>query len=248
MKVRRFLVRSGNIRGQEATIEDLQEIRHMRKVLRLGIGDPVVLFDGSGKEYQATIIQCTPQKIILTVSRELSGIATESPLRIILGMSVLRPNPFEWLIRKATELGAAEIAPFYSSRAVPRWENSDREARQTRWQKIAAEAAKQCRRTKVPPIHSPLPFRQALAVNYGDAGKIFLWEKGGSGSLANVLRPFPETIYALVGPEGGFSELEALQAQEAGFRPVHLGPRILRAETAGIVIMSLLQFIWGDLD
>ncbi len=85
-------------------------------------------------------------------------------------------------------------------------------------------------------------------MEFGDANKIFLWEKERTRSLKEALVHPSPSIYALVGPEGGFSEEEALQAQEAGFRPIRLGPRILRAETAGIVVASLLQYLWGDLN
>jgi 16S rRNA (uracil1498-N3)-methyltransferase len=163
---------------------------------------------------------------------------------------LLKSSKFDWLIQKATELGVSEVVPFYSLRAVPRWEEAPPLAgsRQSRWEKIASEAARQSGRARVPKIHSPRPFEETLAMKIEDATKILLWEGERTGSLKNALTRRVSTIYALVGPEGGFSEEEARRAQEAAFQPVRLGPRILRAETAGIAIVSLLQFVLGDLN
>ncbi|MBI5967654.1 MAG: 16S rRNA (uracil(1498)-N(3))-methyltransferase [Deltaproteobacteria bacterium] len=247
MKLRRFKIERECIRGQEAIIKDPGEIRHICKVLRLKVGDGVVLFDGEGKEYQATIASFSPREISLALLEQLPPDTTESPLRVILGLGILKSSKFDWLIQKATELGVSEIVPFYSSRVIPRWEEKRIQLRQSRWQKIASEAAKQCGRTKVLIVHSPRSFQEALAMEFEGAIKIFLWEREKTRSLKDALRQPVSGVYALVGPEGGFSEQEALEAQEGGFLPVRLGPRILRAETAGLVISSLLQFILGDL-
>jgi len=247
MKLRRFKIERECIRGQEAIIKDPGEIRHIRKVLRVKVGDGVALFDGEGKEYQATIASLSPREISLTLLQELPPDTTESPLRVILGLGILKSSKFDWLIQKATELGVSEIIPFYSSRVIPRWEEKRIQSRQSRWQKIASAAAKQCGRTRVPTIHPSRSFQEALAMEFEEAIKIFLWERERTRSLKNAFAHPVSSVYVLVGPEGGFSEQEALQAQEAGFLPVRLGPRILRAETAGLVISSLLQFIFGDL-
>jgi 16S rRNA (uracil1498-N3)-methyltransferase len=167
---------------------------------------------------------------------------------IILGLGVLKSTKFDWVIQKATELGVSGIVPFYSLRVVPRWEERRSRSRQLRWEKVASEAARQCGRAKVPRVHSPRSFAEALDMGFEYSTKIFLWEKERTRSLKEALVHPTSSIYALVGPEGGFSEPEALQAQEAGFRPIGLGPRILRAETAGIAIVSLLQFLFGDLN
>jgi 16S rRNA (uracil1498-N3)-methyltransferase len=180
---------------------------------------------------------------------EPSSVVAESPLKIILGVGLLKSSKLDWLIQKTTELGVAEVVPFYSLHVVPRWEKAPPLAgsRQSRWEKIASEAAKQCGRARVPKIHSPRSFEEVLVMKSEEATKILLWEKEPAGSLKNVLPSTASAIYALIGPEGGFSDEEALRARGAGFQPIRLGPRILRAETAGIVIASLLQFVRGDL-
>jgi 16S rRNA (uracil1498-N3)-methyltransferase len=116
-----------------------------------------------------------------------------------------------------------------------------------RWEKIVAQAARQCGRSLLPRVHPPCSFEEVLRPDREEATKIFLWEKEETRTLSDALTEEKPKIFLLVGPEGGFSDPEALRAQEAGFRPVRLGPRILRAETAAIAGITLLQFIRGDL-
>ena len=247
MKHRRFRIRKEFIQGREAVVEDRGEIRHMSRVLRLGIGDRVTLFDGEGKEYPACIKRLSSDQVSFTLTEESALTPKESSLRIILGVALLKSSRFEWLLQKITELGVSEIVPFYSKHVVPRWEGGVTRTRKSRWEKIVSEAAKQCGRVKIPKIHEPRSFEETLAIEFDEATKIFLWEREETKTLKDALATIPSGVFALVGPEGGFSEDEAIQAQKAGFRPVRLGPRILRAETAGIAIVSLLQFLFGDL-
>lgn len=249
MKLRRFKVDKECIRDFTATITDEGEIRHLAKVLRLKAGDEVILFDGEGKEYHASLTRLSPREISLRLLREPSSVVAESPLKIILGVGLLKSSKLDWLIQKTTELGVAEVVPFYSLHVVPRWEEAPPLAgsKQSRWEKIASEAAKQCGRAQLPKIHSPRSFEEVLVMKSEGATKILLWEKGPAGSLKNVLPSTASAIYVLIGPEGGFSDEEALRARQAAFQPIRLGPRILRAETAAIVIVSLLQFVLGDL-
>ncbi len=247
MKHRRFRVRKEFIRGQEAVIEDRNEIKHISKVLRLGTGDRVTLFDGEGKEYPACINHLSSDRVSFALLEEPTSTMKESSLRIILGMALLKSSRFEWLLQKTTELGVSEIVPFYSRRVVPRWEESQARTRQTRWEKIVSEAARQCGRAQIPQIHMPRPFEEILNTDFDGAKKIFLWEREETRSLKDALGKSSPAVFAVVGPEGGFSEQEATRAQEAGFLPVRLGPRILRAETAGVMIVGFLQFLLGDL-
>jgi 16S rRNA (uracil1498-N3)-methyltransferase len=246
MKIRRFKISERSLQGGEAVLDDPAELRHLTRALRLKPGDPVILFDGQGKEYPATIKRLTGRRAAFVLSPEPSWEVPEPSVRIILGIGLLKSAKLEWLIQKATELGVGEILPFHSLRVVPRPEEAAARNRLGRWEKIAAEAAKQCRRSRIPRIHPPRPFAEALAA-FPEAGRIFLWEKERDRTLnGGLVSPFP-AVYALVGPEGGFSADEARQAEAAGFSPVGLGPRILRAETAGLVIVALLQFLCGDL-
>lgn len=246
MKIRRFKISAENIHGSEAVLNDPAELRHLTRVLRLKPGDPVILFDGEGKEYQATIRRVTDRQASFALVQEPLPETPEPSVRIILGIGLLKSTKLEWLIQKATELGVGEILPFHSLRVVPRPEETTVRNRLGRWEKIAAEAAKQCRRSRIPRIHPPCSFAEALTA-FPEAARIFLWEKEKDRTLNGVLNSPSPVVYALVGPEGGFSAEEAKEAEEAGFAPVRLGPRLLRAETAGLAIVALLQFICGDL-
>ncbi len=247
MSHRRFHVKKENIHGNRAFIEDPGEIRHICRVLRLKVGDPVVLLDGEGKEYSAVLANLSSQRVSFSLLQNPVESVRESPLKLILGQGLLKSSKFEWLIQKATELGVTEIIPFYSLRVVPRLDGNQASSRQSRWEKIAAGAAKQCGRAKFPKIHSPLSFEEVLAQGFEGALKIFLWEKGSPGTLRDILTGPRSVVYALVGPEGGFSEEETAKIREAGFLPVTVGPRILRAETTGLVMATLAQFFYGDL-
>jgi 16S rRNA (uracil1498-N3)-methyltransferase len=247
MSHRRFKVEKQCIQDRQAFIEDRDEMKHISRVLRLGVGDGVVLFDGEGEEYQAVIKGMTPDRISFLIQGEKSGAFRESPLRIILAAGLLKSPRFDWLLQKTTELGVAEIIPFRSSRVIPRLEKKGAEEKHRRWQKIAAEASKQCGRTSVPTVHSLHSFEEVLSMEFASAVRIFFWEEEKTGSLGESLGVETTSVFALVGPEGGFSEREARRALEAGFRPVRLGPRTLRAETAAVVATSLVQYACGDL-
>ena len=246
MKHRRFRIDPEKIRGRQAIIDDALEIRHINKVLRLGVGEPVILFDGKGKEYQASIARISSAEISFLLTPEADSPRKESSLKIIFGAALLKSAKFDWLLQKVTELGVGEIVPFTSSHVVPRWGEDQAENRHARWEKIVAEAAKQCGRAVIPRILPPRSFEEVLGDDWGEVKKIILWEKEKAVVLTEAVA-HPSGVFVLVGPEGGFSDEEAGQAQAAGFKPVRLGPRILRAETAGIAVVAILQFILGDL-
>ncbi len=246
MKIRRFKISREDIHSGEAVLDDPAELRHLSRVLRLKAGDPVILFDGEGKEYRAAIRQLTDRQACFSLVQEAHPETAESPLRIILGIGLLKSAKLDWLIQKATELGVDEILPFHSLRVVPRPEEEAVQNRLGRWEKIALEAAKQCGRARIPHISAPCAFAGALSA-HPDVARIFLWEKERDRTLKDAVLPPFSAVYALVGPEGGFSAEEAEAAEAAGFIPVRLGPRILRAETAGLAIVTLLQFLRGDL-
>ncbi len=246
MKHRRFHILPEKVQAGQAIMDDPSEIRHIHRVLRLGEGEPVILFDGQGKEYQATIARISMREILFSLAPGVDSPRGESPLKIILGTALLKSAKFDWLLQKVTELGVGEIVPFSSSHVVPRWGEGQAEDRHARWEKIVAEAAKQCRRTIVPRVHPPRSFEAVLQGDWGAATKVILWEQETAGALTGAANQ-ASGVFVLVGPEGGFSEAEAKQAQAAGFKPVHLGPRILRAETAGIAAVAILQFILGDM-
>jgi len=221
---------------------------YIRDVLRLGVGDALILFDGSGWEYPATVSAASAQAVSLRVSTPRQGIQ-EPPVRVTLGVCLLKAQKMDLVVQKSVELGVHEIIPVLAGRSIRTLEGERVEKRLQRWRKIAQEASRQCGRSRVPEVGSVVTLPALLERNipadlkllftaHGEARPSFL---PGEGE-----RP-PERILALTGPEGGFSGEEEALALEAGFSPVRLGPRTLRAETAAILAVGLLQYAIGDL-
>jgi 16S rRNA (uracil1498-N3)-methyltransferase len=223
------------------------EVRHIRRVLRLKVGDGLVLFDGSSKQYEGTIVEESPSSVVMKVEN-ISSPVNESPLEITLAQSLLKGEKMEYLIQKATELGIKRIIPFFSSRSVPLLDKSRKLRRYHRWEKIAIEACKQCGRTAIPKVEPLQDYSEMLAMAPSEALRLILWEKKGRG-LKEVLRESKgrPSIFFIVGPEGGMSDEEVEEAEKEGYIPITFGKRILRSETAGLCLLSVLQYESGDL-
>lgn len=154
-------------------------------------------------------------------------------------------DKLDLVLQKGTELGISCFQPLESDHAVPQLDAARRDKRQQRWQRIVNEAARQCRRSTLPEVEALKPLQQALTESTADL-KLVLWE-AGAVALAERLPPEPpDSVALLVGPEGGFSARELTEITNAGFQPVHLGPRILRTETAGLAATPVLQYLYGD--
>ena len=236
--------------GQTVSLS-ADEARHARGVLRLQPGDEVYVFDGAGKEFRGTVREFVRDGALLDVQEEVEPARSESLLKLTLGIALLKGEKFDLVVQKATELGASRIVPVASSRADVRIRDGDEAKRKvTRWQRIALEAAKQCGRARLMEIEEPVGFK-ALIDRPAEAGELRLMfaERDGS-ALAEVARN-PESgsmkLFALVGPEGGWTDEEIELAREGSWKIVTLGGRTLRAETAAIVITALLQHRLGDL-
>jgi len=166
---------------------------------------------------------------------------------VTLAQSLLKGEKMDTLIQKATELGVKEIIPFLSSRSVPLLGKSGRLKRHRRWERIAIEASKQCGRGMVPRIASLQDYSEMLQTASSGSLRLILWEKEGA-KLKKVLEKSLEKtkIFFIIGPEGGFSQEEVEEAERTGFIIVTLGERILRAETASLCFLSILQYDRGD--
>ncbi len=223
----------------------------MRRVLRLKLGDKVDIFDGTGKEYRSEILRQGHQTLTLRIL-ETTVPNRESPLTIIMGQSLVKGNKMDFIIQKATELGVSEVFPFVSSRSITCLDKERIEHRVNRWRRIAVESSKQCGRLIPLRIETVAKFDEVLERGSLATKKIILWEKG-TRNLPSLFRErnatarLSESVYFLVGPEGGFSEEEIKRAEGTHFVPVSLGSRILRVETAGLSFVSILQYEWGDL-
>jgi len=225
-----------------------KEKHYVYHVLRKRKGDHLILFDGSAWQYQARIIEATPGKLKLRIYGKEKGTA-ESPVRIQLGVGLLKSQKMELVIQKTVETGAHEIHPVVTARAVPNLEADRASKKRERWQEIARQAARQCGRSSIPLIHEPAPFEQVLEkTSHADLCIIFSEETVSPFENIAVDRTAqPLRIALLTGPEGGFSPQEMEKAEKAGFVAASLGPRVLRAETAAILGVGLVQYRFGDL-
>jgi len=233
--------------GQEVVLSS-DERHYISQVLRLKTGDALILFDGSGWEYEATVKRAGPKHVRVKIGLKRPGKA-ESPVQIHLGIGLLKAQKMDWVIQKAVELGVSSIFPVDAHRTVPRLRADRIEQRQARWRKIVQEACRQCGRTLIPAIHPVSPFGKILKKGR-QADVALLFSANTDTSLDKDMRKgslLNKEIFILVGPEGGFTTEEEQAAFNSGFSPVTLGPRILRAETAAIFAVGLTQFCFGDL-
>src|SRR4030042_1365275 len=223
------------------------EVRHIRKVLRLKAGDPITIFDGSAKEYEGSIVELAPCFVLIQVQNAFPS-QRDSPLEITLAQSLLKGEKMDYLIQKATELGIKEIVPFFSSRSVPLLEKSKRLERHHRWEKITIKASKQCGRGTLPVVKPLQDYSEMLRFAPTDSLRFILWEKEGVTLKQSLKRSAEKKkIFFIVGPEGGLSDAEVEESRMMGFIPVTLGKRIVRAETASLCLLSILQYEWGDI-
>lgn len=243
----RFFLPQKQIQGQFASIAG-PELEHLRKVLRLKPGDLITVFDDTGWEHEAVIRSVAGAQGEVEIIRSYQT-QRESPLRLTLAVGLTKGEKIDFVVEKATELGVQTIVPFASAHAVPKLDERKIAGRTERWRKIALSATKQCGRVQVPEVLPLMPFEDLLAHAQPAAAKLLCWERETEQSLRHAHEKLPDAkaLLIAVGPEGGFSPIEAERARQHGFERVHLGRRILRAETAAITALSLVQFLWGDL-
>jgi 16S rRNA (uracil1498-N3)-methyltransferase len=232
--------------GADRVRFDADEAHHLRRVLRLRPGAIVDATDGTGRLY-------TIRLVTLEVEGGWGAIEgraepeRESPCAITLAQAILKGDRMSWLVQKATELGVSRIVPMQTARVVARPATGGA-TRHARWERIAREAVKQCGRVVVPAIDRPRAFRDVAGEIARHDGAWVFWEGGGQALAATAAEVgSPARFLLLVGPEGGFTPEEVGVAEAAGARLVSLGPRILRAESAGLTAVALCQFLFGDL-
>jgi 16S rRNA (uracil1498-N3)-methyltransferase len=210
------------------------------------VGSLVTLTDIERNDFRGRVLRLSETEAAIFVF-DLFPSPTESSLQIVLLQALPDKERMELIIQKGTELGVFGILPFQSERSISLDEREAKQKKAHRWQEIAVKAVRQSRRARVPFIGQCRPFEEVLENPGADGGKVLLWERGGE-NLKTVLRRHPaKRIYAMVGPEGGFTEKEVKSAKEKGFVPVKLGQRILRTETAAISLIAILQYELGDL-
>lgn len=216
---------------------------HAAKVLRLQAGDPIVLFDGTGGEYPATISRIGKQQVTVDIApwREME---CESPLHITLVQALSSGDKMDFTLQKAVELGIAAIQPIASERSVVKLSGERAEKRVRHWQQIVVSACEQCGRNRVPEVAPILSLNDWLGKPATPGVRLTL-APGAAAGLRELPRP-DGPITLLIGPEGGLSPGEIKAAAGCGFTPMRLGPRVLRTETAALAALAAMQAVWGD--
>lgn len=215
--------------------------RHVQ-VLRLQPGETVTLFDGRGGQWRAAIVRMGRSEVQVEV-QEHQSLECEAARAVYLAPGMPANDRMDWLVEKATELGAASLAPLMTERSVLRLAGERAERKQAHWQAVAAAACEQCGRNRVPGIEVPRGLGEWLArwAPGGGLRRLVLSLEGGARPLTQVMAgDTASPVLLLSGPEGGLSPQETAQALAAGFEPVTLGPRVLRAETAPLAALALL--------
>ena len=223
------------------------DARHIRTVLRLKPGDKIGLFDGKGSEYEAEIVDVSPGKVNISLIRSFPSTA-ESPIRITMAQGFLKERKMDGLIRQLSELGITKWVPFIAERSVPMPDEKQLLTRTKRWEKIAREAVKQCRRGRIMEIGDTASFSQVLNQAEDSDLKISFWEDEARPIQTITPEGPVHSVFALIGPEGGFTRKEIETAKDHGFVTAGLGPRTLRAETAALAASVLLQYLFGDMN
>jgi 16S rRNA (uracil1498-N3)-methyltransferase len=229
--------------GREVVLPE-SAAQHVAKVLRLRAGDPLVLFDGRGRDHEAEIVSIVQGRVTARVLERRAGVAA-SPLAITLVQGVSRAERMDLTLQKATELGVHAIAPVLTARGVVRLDGEQAVRKLRHWRSIVVSACEQSGRSVVPEVR-PCATLSSFLAEPAQAGTRILLDPAGAHSLASLADP-GASLELLIGPEGGLDESERAAAREAGFQSVRVGPRILRTETAGLAALAILQAAWGDL-
>ena len=230
--------------GSEQAIITGPDVNHIRNVLRMKPGEAVRISDGSGSCYDGIIDTLQNDEIVVRLSGEKIE-STELPVETVLFQGLPKSDKMELIIQKNTELGISAIVPVSTSRAVVKLDEKKADSKVKRWNGIAEAAAKQSKRTLIPQIRPVMSFKQALTEASAFDIKLMPYENAEGMAFTrkciSEIKPGAR-VAIFIGPEGGFSEEEVEAASEAGFVPITLGRRILRTETAGMSVLSMLVY------
>jgi 16S rRNA (uracil1498-N3)-methyltransferase len=218
---------------------------HLLRVLRLGVGDDCVLFNGDGCDYDARVVAADKRggEVEIRGARE---IVNESPLRIVLLQGIARGEKMDWILQKATELGVSAFAPVSSERSEVRLDGERAAKRLAHWRSVVVSACEQSGRACVPAVAPPASLAAAMRELPVD-GQRFTLDPMARAAVDGLRQPGKAPVVLAIGPEGGWSPRDRETLAAAGFEGLRLGPRILRTETAGIAAIAALQSRFGDL-
>jgi 16S rRNA (uracil1498-N3)-methyltransferase len=246
--MRYFFAEKAVAPGEKMTVRG-SDARHIRKVLRLHPGDSIGFFDGLGAAHTARIERFLADGIVVEIL-STAQVSTDPSVEITIAQAFLKEKKMDGLARQLTELGTTRWMPFFAERSVPAPNRQRLAGRLERWRKISREALKQCQRGRLLQIEPVAGLQDVLEAARCCEVKILFWENQPQPLNRPAVVPQvggPQGVFAIIGPEGGFSPVEVDAAVAAGFLSAGLGPRILRAETATVAAATLLQFLFGDL-
>ena len=244
--MQRYFLKNSQFNNDLALITG-DDAHHMSRVMRMTIGDQVIVCNEDKNCYYATIKQIKDQEIEVTLDSMIEA-QTELPIEVTIAQGLPKGDKFEWVIQKATECGASEFIPLEMERSVVKLDAKKAGKKIERWNKIAKEAAEQSHRQMVPNVTSVQTLKQLLAQASQYDICLFAYEETAKqGQLAQLKQTLStienhKKLLVIVGPEGGISEKEETILLESGFKPCALGPRILRTETAPIYILSAISY------
>lgn len=238
----KFFIPKENIMPDKLIITG-EDVKHISKVLRMGVGDEIVCCDGQGNDYKVRIVSLGTEITCEIIEKKKCD--TESNIHVILIQGVPKASKMDYIIQKTTELGICEIYPCEMSRCVSK---IDGEKKIQRWQKISEEAAKQSGRGIIPKIHNPISVSEAVKILKSCDVAFVPYECAEEKFLKPLLTSFdkPKTVAFMIGPEGGFDKTEIDKLKEIPI--VSLGKRILRTETAGEAVLSMVMYELGDIN
>ena len=226
---------------------DQEALRYVKSVLRMKKGDRFILFDGTGWACEATIKEVAKERVIAEAGKTLPSLS--SGVCLTLMQSLPKADKMDFIVHKATELGACRIIPFQSSRSIPKLSPEKMQLKKKRWQNVADQAARQCGRADIPQLKDVMSFEEALSFPGDGTLKLIFWEeetgKGIRQVMSDVHYSGLKDIAVVVGPEGGFAQEEVAKAVENGFMSVSLGRQVLKVDTAVVAILTIIQYERG---
>ena len=242
MRIPRIFTNSPLAVGSQCQLDD-NAANHVGRVLRMQAGQALQLFNGDGQDYRATITEAGKKHVQVEV-QEAAENETESPLRVVLAQTLSKGDRMDYAVQKAVEMGVSEIVPLTTERCDVKLKGDREDKRLRHWQQVAISAAEQCGRARVPEIQPVMTVQQWL--EHARACDLRLVLHHRTERSLNTLEK-PSSIALMIGPEGGLTAEEIALAEDNGFLPVALGPRVLRTETAPVAAIALCQWLWGDI-
>lgn len=239
----RFFVDESQITEENVIITGA-DVNHIKNVLRMKIGEVILVSNGNDREYTCALAEITEDQVVAAI-QDIDGPARELPIKVTLFQALPKGDKMETIIQKMVELGVYEVVPVSTKRCIVKLDDKKAEAKTKRWNAISESAAKQSKRGIIPQISKPITYKQALEKAKDMDMVLIPYEEAinmeKTRQVINTIKP-GMTIGVFIGPEGGFASEEVESAIEIGAKDITLGKRILRTETAGMALMSVLMF------